>query len=73
VSEVKQCSLFGQQGGLLFERLDPFGNSPGPRHVGGTGGGVYPVGGGAFALCPIYVPQPEYSEEVRHAKFPGTV
>ena len=45
----------------------------GPGHGGGTGGGVFRVGGGVSAPRPIYDPDPEYSEEARHAKFQGTV
>jgi periplasmic protein TonB len=45
----------------------------GPGHGGGLGGGVYRVGGGVSAPRPIYDPDPEYSEEARHAKYQGTV
>ncbi len=45
----------------------------GPGHGGGTGGGAYRVGGGVSAPRPIYDPDPEYSEEARHAKYQGTV
>jgi periplasmic protein TonB len=40
---------------------------------GGIGGGVFRVGGGVSAPRPIYDPEPEYSEEARHAKYQGTV
>ena len=45
----------------------------GPGNGGGTGGGAFRVGGGVSAPRPIYDPDPEYSEEARHAKFQGTV
>jgi periplasmic protein TonB len=45
----------------------------GPGHGGGIGGGVYRVRGGVSAPRPIYDPDPEYSEEARHAKYQGTV
>jgi protein TonB len=45
----------------------------GTGHGGGTGGGVYRVGGGVSAPRAIYDPDPEYSEEARHAKFQGAV
>jgi periplasmic protein TonB len=45
----------------------------GPGHGGGTGGGAYRVGGGVSAPHAIYDPDPEYSEEARHAKYQGTV
>jgi TonB family protein len=45
----------------------------GPGEGGGIGGGLYKVGGGVSAPRPIYSPDPEYSEEARHAKFQGTV
>jgi periplasmic protein TonB len=45
----------------------------GPGHGGGTGGGLFRVGGGISAPRPIYDPDPEYSEEARHAKYQGTV
>jgi protein TonB len=45
----------------------------GPGHGGGTGGGVFRVGGGVSAPRPIYDPDPDYSEEARHAKHQGTV
>jgi protein TonB len=37
------------------------------------GGGLFRVGGGVSAPRPIYDPDPEYSEEARHAKYQGTV
>lgn len=40
---------------------------------GGIGGGLYKVGGGVSAPRAIYAPDPEYSEEARHAKYQGTV
>jgi periplasmic protein TonB len=45
----------------------------GPGQGGGTGGGAFRVGGGVSAPRPIYDPDPEYSEEARHAKYQGTV
>jgi protein TonB len=45
----------------------------GPGHGGGTGGGAYRVGGEVSAPHAIYDPDPEYSEEARHAKYQGTV
>jgi protein TonB len=45
----------------------------GPGYGGGTGGGLFRVGGGVSAPRPIYDPDPEYSEEARHAKYQGTV
>jgi TonB family protein len=45
----------------------------GPGSGGGAGGGAFRVGGGVSAPRPIYDPDPEYSEEARHAKFQGTV
>ncbi|MGB6384739.1 MAG: energy transducer TonB [Terriglobales bacterium] len=45
----------------------------GPGSGGGTGGGAFRVGGGVSAPKAIYSPDPDYSEEARHAKFQGTV
>lgn len=45
----------------------------GPGSGGGTGGGTFRVGGGVSAPKAIYSPDPDYSEEARHAKFQGTV
>jgi TonB family protein len=45
----------------------------GPGNGGGVGGGAFRVGGGVSAPRPIYDPDPEYSEEARHAKYQGTV
>ena len=45
----------------------------GPGWGGGIGGGVYRVGGGVSAPRPIFMPDPEYSEEARKAKYQGTV
>jgi periplasmic protein TonB len=45
----------------------------GPGHGGGTGGGAFRVGGEVSAPRPIYDPDPEYSEEARHARFQGKV
>jgi TonB family protein len=45
----------------------------GPGEGGGTGGGIYSVGGGVSAPIPIYKPEPAYSEEARKAKYQGTV
>jgi len=39
---------------------------------GGTGGGVFRVGGGVSAPKAVYSPDPEYSEEARKAKYQGT-
>jgi protein TonB len=49
------------------------GAGQGPGYGGGTGGGLFRVGGGVSAPRPIYDPDPEYSEEARHAKYQGTV
>lgn len=45
----------------------------GDGSAGGTGGGVYDVGGNVMAPVPIYDPNPPYSEEARKAKYSGTV
>jgi len=45
----------------------------GPGYGGGTGGGIFRVGGGVSAPRPIYDPDPDYSDEARHAKYQGTV
>jgi protein TonB len=45
----------------------------GSGYGGGTGGGAYRVGGGVSAPRPIYDPDPDYSDEARHAKYQGTV
>jgi TonB family protein len=45
----------------------------GPGEGGGTGGGIYSVGGGVSAPIPIFKPEPPYSEEARKAKYQGTV
>ena len=45
----------------------------GPGEGGGTGGGVYSVGGNVSAPIPIYKPEPAYSEQARKAKYQGTV
>src|SRR5581483_6261814 len=52
-----------------------WGNGPGvgPGAGGGIRGGLYKVGGGVSAPRPIFSPDPEYSEEARHAKYQGTV
>jgi TonB family protein len=36
-------------------------------------GGVFRVGSGVTAPVPLYMPEPEYSEEARAAKYQGTV
>ena len=46
--------------------------SNGTGYGGGTGGGVFHVGGGVSAPRKIYDPDPEYSEEARKAKYQGT-
>ena len=46
----------------------------GPGQGGGFGGGVYRVGEiGVSAPVPKFVPDPDYSEEARKAKYQGTV
>jgi periplasmic protein TonB len=46
----------------------------GPGEGGGFGGGVYRIGEiGVTAPVPKYVPDPDYSEEARKAKYQGTV
>lgn len=46
----------------------------GPGQGGGFGGGVYKVGQiGVSAPVPKFVPDPDYSEEARKAKYQGTV
>ena len=45
----------------------------GPGSGGGIGGGVFRVGGGVSAPRVLYMPDPEYSEEARKAKYEGTV
>ena len=45
----------------------------GPGRGGGIGGGVFRVGGGVSAPRVLYMPDPEYSEEARKAKYEGTV
>ena len=59
----------GSGGGIGSGEGPGFGRGQG----GGTGGGAYRVGGGVSAPRPIYDPDPEYSEEARHAKYQGTV
>lgn len=44
----------------------------GPGEGGGTGGGVFRVGGGVSPPRAIYMPDPEFSEEARKAKYQGT-
>ena len=45
----------------------------GPGEGGGFGGGVFRVGGGVSNPVALYMPEPEYSEEARKAKYQGTV
>lgn len=45
----------------------------GPGWGGGYGGGAYRVGGGVSAPRGVFMPDPEYSEEARKAKYQGTV
>ncbi|HEY6351708.1 MAG TPA: energy transducer TonB [Candidatus Angelobacter sp.] len=46
----------------------------GPGQGGGFGGGVYRVGEiGVSAPVPKFVPDPDYSEEARKAKYQGTI
>jgi len=45
----------------------------GPGEGGGTGGGIYSVGGGITAPVATYAPIPAYSEEARKAKYQGLV
>jgi len=45
----------------------------GPGEGGGVGGGVFRVGGGVTAPVLLHKVEPEYSEEVRKAKYQGTV
>ena len=45
----------------------------GPGRGGGIGGGVFRVGGGVSAPRVLYMPDPEYSEQARKAKYEGTV
>src|SRR5437764_311578 len=45
----------------------------GPGEGGGVGGGAYSIGGGVSAPSVLYKVDPEYSEEVRKAKYSGTV
>ncbi len=59
----------GTGGGIGYGQGPGFGSGYG----GDTGGGAYRVGGGVSAPRVIYDPDPEYSEEARHAKFQGTV
>jgi TonB family protein len=40
---------------------------------GGSGTGVFRIGGGVSAPRAIYAPDPEYSEEARKARHQGTV
>jgi len=48
--------------------------SAGPRagEVKPTGDRIYSVGGGVSPPIPVYIPQPEYSEEARKAKLQGS-
>jgi TonB family protein len=59
----------GDYGGVGSGQGPGFGLGSG----GGTGGGAFRVGGGVSAPKAIYDPDPDYSEEARHAKFQGTV
>lgn len=49
------------------------GNGYGPGEAGGTGGGLFKVGGGVTAPIPINSPEPEFSDEARRAKYQGVV
>ncbi len=57
----------GSGGGVGMGTGPGFGEGRG----GGTGGGVFRVGGGVSAPRAIYMPDPEYSEEARKAKYQG--
>jgi protein TonB len=50
-----------------------YGPGVGPGYGGGIGGGIYRVGGGVSAPHALYAPDPQYSDEARHAKFQGMV
>lgn len=43
----------------------------GPGNGGGYGGGVYQVGNGVRPPVPIFVPEPEFSDQARMAKYQG--
>lgn len=45
----------------------------GPGQGGGYGGGIYDVGGGVHPPVPIFVPQAEFSDQARMAKYQGEV
>jgi TonB family protein len=59
----------GSGGGVGIGR----GPGVGPGWGGGIGGGAYRVGGGVSAPRGLYMPDPDYSEEARKAKYQGTV
>lgn len=45
----------------------------GPGEGGGYGGGLYSVGGGVSPPVPIYMPEAEFSDQARMAKYQGDV
>jgi periplasmic protein TonB len=68
----------GSGGGIGSGTSNGVGSGTGPGHGpgqgGGYGGGVYKLGDiGVTAPVPKYVPEPDFSEEARKAKYQGTV
>jgi TonB family protein len=68
----------GSGGGIGSGGSNGVGSGSGPGHGpgqgGGYGGGIYKLGDvGVTAPIPKFVPEPDFSEEARKAKYQGTV
>jgi protein TonB len=67
----------GSGGGIGSGKGGGVGTGEGPGvgagRGGGFGGGIFKVGGGVSAPVGLYMPDPEYTEEARKAKYQGTV
>ncbi len=67
----------GSAGGIGSGRSGGVGSGTGagvgPGQGGGYGGGIYQVGGGVSPPVPIYIPEAEFSDQARMAKYQGDV